>query len=432
MRELAQPGVACVQGCYSRVGFPSGQVYPVNGLVKKYGLITLGLRKEVFEKIGFFNCTTKASDDEFFCRLKLYCAHRGWQIRPLDLPLYYNTLRDGSLFADMIANDPAVDGHIEQKPSPSRTAYVDAFTRVHKSLEPEQFREFFRYPVTRDLIPVAPDMTRLLNPSEPVVLSLCSIPERKALLQRTLASLASQVDEVHLYLDRYDAIPAFVQSCHAKVTVVLSRDAPALRDNGKFLPLLGLKKDAYYFTADDDIEYPPDYVNALLGKIEHYGRQAVVGLHGVLIPDLPAGYFSGFRRVLIFKNALEKDALVNNLGTGTVAFHTSTLRGLDYRHFTHAGMVDLYLAGFCKQMDIPMVAIARPDNWLVEMGSASTSLFNEFAKDDGKQVQLVRTQAPWGYTAIGQTVAAVALRPGAAEAAQRLQALLPVLPQCMR
>jgi hypothetical protein len=98
----------------------------------------------------------------------------------------------------------------------------------------------------------------------------------------------------------------------------------------------------------------------------------------------------------------------------------------------HAGMVDLYLAGFCKQMEIPMVAIARPDNWLVEMNSASTSLFNEFAKDDGKQVQLVRSQAPWGYTAIGQTVAAVARRPEAAEAAQRLQALLPVLPQCMR
>jgi spore maturation protein CgeB len=432
MRELAQPGVACVQGCYSRVGFPSGQVYPVNGFVKKHGLITLGLRKEVFEKIGFFNCTTKAADNEFFCRLKLYCAHRGWQIRPLDLPLYYNTLRDGSLFTDMIANDPAVDGHIEQKPSPSRAAYVEAFTRVHKSLKPEQFREFFRYPVTRDLIPVAPDMTRLPSPSESVVLSLCSIPERQALLQRTLASLAPQVDEVHLYLDRYDVIPAFVHSCHAKVTVVLSKDAPALRDNGKFLPLLSLKTDAYYFTADDDIEYPPDYVNALLLKIEHYGRQAVVGLHGVLIPDQPVGYFSGFRRVLMFKNALEKDALVNNLGTGTVAFHTSTLRGLDYRRFTHAGMVDLYLAGFCKQMDIPMVAIARPDNWLVEMNSTSTSLFNEFAKDDGKQVQLVRSQAPWGYTAIGQTVAAVARRPEAAEAAQRLQALLPVLPQCMR
>jgi len=431
LREFTQPKVMCVQGCYSRVGFPAGQVYPVNGLVQKHGLITLGLRRQVFEDIGYFNCTTKASDDEFFCRLRAYYTPRGGQVAKSDLPLYYNTFRDGSLFADMVANNPALDGHITQVPSPARAQYVAAFTKLHQTVPPEQYRTVFKYPVIRDVIPVAPDMTRLANPSQPVVLSLCSIPERQAMLQRTLASLAPQVDEIYLYLDRYTAVPSFVPTCHPKVHVVRSQDVPGLRDNGKFLPLQGLGQACFFFTADDDIAYPPDYVNAMLGKIEHYGRQAVVGVHGVLVPDQPKAYFSGWRRVFNFSKGLEKDQLVNNLGTGTVAFHTGLLPGLDYRQFAHAGMVDLYLAAFCKRQGVPMVAVARPEGWLQEQPSDTPQLFAEFAQNDARQTLLVRTHAPWGYTAIAQTVAAVARRPNGAEAAARLQALMPLLPQCL-
>lgn len=45
MQELMVPGVVCVRGAYSRVRFPSGIVLSVNGMVKRQGLITLGLRR---------------------------------------------------------------------------------------------------------------------------------------------------------------------------------------------------------------------------------------------------------------------------------------------------------------------------------------------------------------------------------------------------
>jgi hypothetical protein len=146
----------------------------------------------------------------------------------------------------------------------------------------------------------------------------------------------------------------------------------------------------YYFTADDDILYPPDYVNTMIRKIEDYGRQAVIGVHGVVLADQPPGYFSAFRKVYLFKKALERDALVNNLGTGTVAFHSRRLAGLDYRPFAQSGMVDLFLAVFCKQRQIPMIAIARHDNWLLEMESTATRLFEQFRQADEKQAQLIR------------------------------------------
>lgn len=433
--ELQQPDVLCVQSSYSRVVFPTGQVLPVNGLVKKLGLITLGLRRSVFDEIGFFNCTMKASDDEFFQRLQVAYRNRPGTIRTLDLPLYYNTLREGSLFADMIANDPAIDGHIEQRLSPVRQAYVDEFQALHQNLPVEQFREVFRFPVTRDPIKVAPEMSRLANPTLPVVASVCSIPERQDLFARMLASLAPQVDELHVYLDRYEAVPSFVRNCHPKLTVRLSRDLPGLRDNCKFVPLLDRREACYFFTADDDIEYPPDYVNALVKKIEHYGRLAVVGVHGVQIPEQPTGYFSGFRRVHWFIRELEQDKLVNILGTGTVAFHSDCVVELDYRRFAYSGMVDLYLAAFCKTHGVPMVAVARPENWLLQLEEPENSrpnLFVEGTQNDEQRSRLVRENAPWGFAAIDHAIdVAEKKAPGKGELS-RLRAMLPLLRQCLR
>jgi hypothetical protein len=138
-----------------------------------------------------------------------------------------------------------------------------------------------------------------------------------------------------------------------------------------------------------------------------------------------------------FIRALEQDRLVNILGTGTVAFHSGRLKNLDYRHFRHSGMVDLYLAAFCKARGIPMVAVARPENWLVDIQLATEgntpapTLFAEGSQNDEKQSHLVRQHAPWGYGAIMQAVETSARQAETEAAAERMRELLPVLPQCL-
>lgn len=432
MRELMQDRVVCVRASYSRVLYPSEEVFPVNGLIHKLGLITLGLRRSVFEDIGFFNCTTKASDDEFFHRLSAWIGKKGGEIRDLDVPLYFNTLRDNSLFSDMIVNDPIAERRIEQRPSASRGKYVAAFRKKHAEIGVDNFKSFFSYPLVRDLIEVAPDMTALPNPSIPVVVSLCSIPERSALLRKTLVSLAPQVDKINIYLDRYTTVPEFIKSTHKNISVVLSQDKPGLRDNGKFLPFSDLDGPCYYFTADDDIVYPPDYVATLLRRIELYGREAVIGVHGVLIPERPTGYFSGFRKVLMYKNALERDALVSNLGTGTVAFYSGCLGGLSLDMFPTAGMADIYLSLYCKNHNIPMIAVARPENWLQELQSPNTSLYQEFVKDDLTQQVAVTAAAPWGYSAIRKATTEAINKINDRHTVERLSALVPQLSAALK
>jgi len=235
-----------------------------------------------------------------------------------------------------------------------------------------------------------------------------------------------------VYLDRYDTIPDFVRMCHPQVKVLLSKDMQGLGDTGKFLPLSSLSEACYYFVADEGIVYPPDYVASMIRRIEHYDRQVVIGVQGVLVPDHPEGYFSDYRKVFSLKNGLERDALVNNLGTGTVGFYSGLLQGLDLSHFHKPGMTDLFLSLYCKERLIPMVAIARPENWLQEIVLPTKSSHREFHQSDTEQAILIREHRPWGYVAIHRAVEETCARAKDAKIGEKLRALVPDLHACLK
>jgi glycosyltransferase involved in cell wall biosynthesis len=428
MLSMLKDGVVGIRGAYSRVLYPQGLVLNVNNLYKKLGLITTGYKRSVFQDIGYFNCTSKASDEEFFNRARLYYGRQ--KIIDVNLPLYYNTFREGSLFADMIGNDPALTNTIEQIPSESRVQYAAEFNKIHQSLEKQQFKEFFKFPVLRDLIPVKQDMTYLSNPKVPVVANICTYPPRVKSFKVALESIIPQVDEINIYLDKYEEVPEFLKQLPIKANIYTNKDFANLRDNGKLIGLSNLKTPCYYFTIDDDIIYPPDYVHALIKKIELYDRKVVVGVHGVLIPEMPKSYYSSFRMVYTFWKKLEKDSLVNNLGTGTAAFYSDLLPNLKHSDLEHAGMLDIYFSIYCKKNNIPMVSIERHDDWMseVKQDSADVNLFQEFKDHDDKQSKLVAENMPWGYQAI-QAALEETSKKASPEIIQKLKQLIPIMHQ---
>lgn len=421
----SRPQARIVRGAYSRVDPDTGRVIPVNGLLSKLGLITLGVKRDVFREIGYFNCTTKASDDEFFNRAVRYLGKTA--VVNQESPLYYNTMREGSLFADMVHWN--ADGSIQQKPSPARQAYVEAFRAAHEEADTSRARARFAFPRIRDALQVYPEMSKLANPDAPVVVSVCSIPAREAKLERALRSVAPQCDRIHVYLDRYEHEPAFLQRLGVPVTVVRSQQRPGLRDNGKFIALedtLRAGQDAYCFTIDDDIEYPADYVNALVKVLQTHDDAVVVGVHGVTLKDTPRGYFSDRRMVHAFTRRLERPRLVNVLGTGTTAFRASLFRGFELSSFEQPGMADLYLAAACLKRGIPQLCVARPEGWLTDLGEPEEpSLYTEYKGDDGMQARLLRAHGPWGLAGVAATVEALAARQPALH--EKLQPLLPTL-----
>lgn len=433
MRPFLVLDAEVVRGYTVTVSFPSGKVLPVNGEVARPGCITLGVKRSIFEEIGYFNCTTKASDDEFICRLDVYLASKNKAVVNIQSPYYYATFRDDSLSSDMVLNNPESDGVIKRANSQPRALYREQFEKLHSSLALEDYSNFYRFPVIRDLIQVEPEMTKLANPTCPVIASLCSIPERQELLKVVLESLAPQVDKIYLYLDRYEEVPEFVSKLGTEVTVFSSDVHPGLRDNGKFLALSELSGEFYYFTADDDIEYPADYVNSMLKKLNEYDNKVVVGVHGVIVGDHSESYFDGRRKVFRFDKRQEKDVFVNNLGTGTTAFHSRLVPDLNVDFFERSGMADLYLSLFCKKMNVPMVCVQRPDDWLIELSPDNpTSLFHEFRRDDSAQARIIRNNRPWGVKAIEEALSSALKDIADPATSSKMEQMLPILNRYMQ
>lgn len=422
MLKLMRPDVAAVSGSAFEL---NSTTTSTNEALRSnvYGIMTLGLRRSVFAETGSLSLTA-LSDEEYLQRLFTWSDHNKLMIASDTLPLYYRT------------HPPHHDQHstqasIENHKSNIKT-YRYSFQKAHIEIDPERFKDVFRFPSSTHSIDTPIALSQRFEPTLPIIANICSIPERANLLKQTLESLSPQVHQINIYLDRYKQIPDFINKCHPNVRIYSSTEHPDLRDNGKFLMFTDSIEECYYFTVDDDLVYPPDYIESLVRCIEKYSRKAVIGLHGVLLPEHPAGYFSSYRKVHSFEKELERDALVNVLGTGTVAFHSHLMQGLTVNYFKKSGMADLYLAIYCKDNLIPMVALARPDEWLTELPSPNTSLYHEFKLKDDEQSHLVGGRCPWGYTSIKQAVAHVSCQDRTGTVSAALEKMIPPMWECLK
>jgi hypothetical protein len=227
-------------------------------------------------------------------------------------------------------------------------------------------------------------------------ISICmaSFPPREEVMKQTVLSLIDQVDYIYVYLNNYTAIPDFLDHPRIKVMLGINADGD-LRDNGKLYFMQNIE-DGYCFFVDDDIDYPADYVQQLIRKIEFYDRKAVVGIHGTIFAKPFESYFKG-RSLYHFRDELQQDVVVNQLGTGTVGFHTSLFRP-NVNNFTETGMADVFFAIEAKKNNIPLICIERKKGWLqpIKVNVADgTNLFEEFRNNDQKQTQLIRENSPF-------------------------------------
>ncbi|KQY49820.1 glycosyltransferase family A protein [Lysobacter sp. Root494] len=388
-KALNQPGFA-VSTCNHVRKDESGQVILINGVAERVAYISQMVKRKVFEEIGYFDTIRTSADDEFLRRVRITYGTQA-QTNVKDV-LYIALLRDGSL-----TRDPAnAINFVQQRNStqsflsPQRRHYAAMCDRWHKYLGEKNLRPYMPFPVVRRPFPV---FGRLVvdggrYDGNRITACLATYPPREEKLRAVVAALLPQVDQIQVYLNNYTAVPDFLR--HSRITTVLGKED--LRDNGKFYFPKDLPR-GYCFTVDDDLAYPPDYVQAMIRKIEFYERKAVVGLHGTVYAKPIRSFFKG-RTLLHFEEALEVDTVVNQLGTGTVAFHTDLWRPqLDW--FKTTGMADVWLAMQARRMRIPFVAVAREGQWLLPIGTEETTLFREFRKSDEMQTALVRELAPW-------------------------------------
>jgi hypothetical protein len=185
---------------------------------------------------------------------------------------------------------------------------------------------------------------------------LATMPSRASSLEKCIDSIISQVDLLYVYLDRYSEVPAVLKK-YSNVMALLPAEAAKLLGEtkdwgatGKFIGTL-LAGDCLYFGFDDDIIYPADYSKRLGDALAKFKYRALVGIHGAVFSGAAKSYTND-RRYVHLACALEHDQVVDEIGTGTLAFRTGVFMP-DFLHWPNLTMCDLTIAIDAHRMGLP-------------------------------------------------------------------------------
>lgn len=230
---------------------------------------------------------------------------------------------------------------------------------------------------------------------------MATYPARVGNLESQLRRLSSQVDHLNVVLNEFSETPEFFRNFHNVSAIIPSHD---YKDVGKFTVYVRDRNDLV-FLFDDDLLYPPDYVQRTAAWIEqHEGAiwpSAVFGYHGTIYTSYIMGFWGGiinsgglrgaFRTIrAILRNrrfpdkvvycywgGLKKACRVDQLGTGTVAMRAHLMPELKDMESAKK-MVDVRLAKICQRHRIPMICIPRAKEWIPREDLFSDGIWSSF------------------------------------------------------
>lgn len=186
-----------------------------------------------------------------------------------------------------------------------------------------------------------------------IIFGIASLPEREDLLKDCIESIYNQSDIIEVGLNNYKQIPDFLLK--EKINVYLLDNS--LGDAAKFYKL-NQYTDHYYFSVDDDIVYPNNYVERMLGELDN---SSVIGVHGSIFRNTYKDFYD--RKIYNFRVGLEKGLYVDFIGTGTTLIDTSKVK-IKLEDFKSPNMADVWLGIYCKENNIKPYIISRKDDWL--------------------------------------------------------------------
>jgi len=223
----------------------------------------------------------------------------------------------------------------------------------------------------------------------PRIGGMATMPSRAHTVEAALASILPQVDRLYLYLDKYEghAPPAIFDD--AKIVKIPSWRYPGMGGTGKFIGIELHSEPCLYYSFDDDIFYPPDYVETLTRALCRHHMRAVVGIHATFFQPPHRSYVRD--RVMVhFRRQLYFDCHVDELGSGTMAFYTPSFR-FEPRRWPFSDMCDLMIAIEAVRQGVPKIAIRRPGEFVRPLEQyQSDSVYHRTLHDDARQTKLMR------------------------------------------
>lgn len=180
------------------------------------------------------------------------------------------------------------------------------------------------------------------NAVDKVVVWIATIPEREMFLEKTIASLIDQVDEINVGLNNYKYVPEYLLN-NPKIR-------PVLLDNKRWDAAKYFfvhEYQWYYFTCDDDLAYPPDYVSTMIKRINKLWKdKCIVSVHWHHFKKLMGNVdvHRDMQHYYYFNDLISDVAIpAHIIGTGVAAYHTDALL-LHYQDFAEPNKADEQMA----------------------------------------------------------------------------------------
>lgn len=184
-----------------------------------------------------------------------------------------------------------------------------------------------------------------------ITANLATIEARKYTLQGVIDSLKDQVTTVRVYGNDYTPE---VEGDNVEVYT-----GPDYTDNAKFfwLPI----SKGIYLSCDDDIIYPPDYVETILRAFKKYPNTWLT-FHGRKLKGLNLPYYTGHHTYQCLRN-VDGDYQIDVPGTGVSAFHTDLIKfdPLTWKDFR---MSDLMVGLELAKRDIRTICLGHKMFWI--------------------------------------------------------------------
>lgn len=220
--------------------------------------------------------------------------------------------------------------------------------------------------------------------SEKKIVSVASYGRLESLI-KTLESIIDQCDVLNVVLNsEINEIPEIL--LNSKINLVFSDNSYG--DAMKFLFLE--ESDGYYLTIDDDIIYPPNYVDFMISRCKDYNNSRVITLHGRSFAKFPilSYYKSASERYSCFQD-LKKNVIVQFGGTGVMCFHTSLFR-IPLKYFLFPNMADVWIGKYCLENKIEIYCV-RHESGYVKYIDQKTTIHGNYNSNDGLQTRVVNS-----------------------------------------
>lgn len=178
--------------------------------------------------------------------------------------------------------------------------------------------------------------------------NLATFKARKDTLHKTVDSLRDQVDVIRIYANDYKPNIKGVE-------IVTGED---LTDRGKFY-FVG--KDEIYFSCDDDIIYPENYVSNTLSKLSKYPN-AILTYHGRKLLGKGRNYYHGHKAYHCLRT-VHHDVFIDVAGTGVSCFDGSKWSP-NVLQYPDQKMSDLLFSLEAKKAGKKIICLEHPQFWL--------------------------------------------------------------------